>query len=238
MALFPVAGSKIYIGNSTIDEKSVDFVVGDFSAVVWTEIKKWTQMGPIGDTAQLITSDIISERRTKKMKGTRNAGSMQNVFNIDPLDAGQIALIAAEKTDQNYPFRVDIGNQAAVRAFVATMTIASPGVHTKVAHGLVIGDAIVYSTTGALPTGLVAGTTYYVLTTPTADTFTLAATPGGAAIANTGTQSGVHTLTTQPIAGQRLFIALVMQNQETGGGANTVQGVNATLEINSNVVRV
>jgi hypothetical protein len=53
---------------------------------------------------------------------------------------------------------------------------------------------VVLSTTGALPTGFVAGTTYYVVNT-SGFTFQLAATSGGTAIVPTGTQSGVHTAT-------------------------------------------
>ena len=37
---------------------------------------------------------------------------------------------------------------------------------------------------------------------------------------------------------KRYFIALAMTAQDQGGGANTIREVNATLEINSNVVRV
>ncbi len=36
----------------------------------------------------------------------------------------------------------------------------------------------------------------------------------------------------------RLFMGLVMTAQEAGGAANTVQSLNATIEINTNVVRV
>jgi len=53
---------------------------------------------------------------------------------------------------------------------------------------------VVLSTTGALPTGFVAGTTYYVVNT-SGYTFQLAATSGGTAIVPTGTQSGIHTAT-------------------------------------------
>ena len=41
-----------------------------------------------------------------KQKGARNAGSMQNVFAINSSDPGQIALIAAEQTRNNYPFKI------------------------------------------------------------------------------------------------------------------------------------
>lgn len=75
-----------------------------------------------------------------------------------------------------------------------TITIGSPAVVTWAGHGLVAGDPIRPSTTGALPTGLTAGTIYYVLN-PTTDNFLVSATPGGAAIATSGTQSGVHTMT-------------------------------------------
>jgi hypothetical protein len=37
---------------------------------------------------------------------------------------------------------------------------------------------------------------------------------------------------------ERLFYGLVMQSQEAGGGANTVQTLNGTVEINSNIVTV
>lgn len=73
-----------------------------------------------------------------------------------------------------------------------TITIASPGVITWTAHGLGAGTPVAFSTTGALPTGFVAATTYYVVN-PTTNTFQLAATVGGSAINTSGSQSGVHT---------------------------------------------
>ena len=73
-----------------------------------------------------------------------------------------------------------------------TMTIATPCVVTQVAHGFVDGSIIVLETTGALPTGLVVDVNYYIVNA-TADTYELSATSGGASIATTGTQSGVHT---------------------------------------------
>lgn len=75
-----------------------------------------------------------------------------------------------------------------------TVTSASPGVFTAVAHGLTSAQRVWLSTTGALYTGLTAITqTYYVLPL-TADTFNLSLTSGGAAINTSGSQSGVHTI--------------------------------------------
>lgn len=79
-------------------------------------------------------------------------------------------------------------------AFRGTVTIASPGVWNAIAHPLIAGDGAVISTTGALPTGFVPGVTYYVVN-PTANSFQLSATAGGAAINTSGTQSGSHTIT-------------------------------------------
>jgi len=87
-----------------------------------------------------------------------------------------------------------------------TVTIASPGVFTKVAHGLALNGPVSLETTGALPTGLLADTQYYVKTMPTADTFTLSATPGGSVINTTGSQSGVHTYGTDTIMGEAKYV--------------------------------
>jgi hypothetical protein len=76
-----------------------------------------------------------------------------------------------------------------------TVTIATPGVFTKTGHGYAVNDPIVLSTTDTLPTGLTAGTVYYVLTVPTADTFTVSETVGGAAVNTSVSQSGTHSVT-------------------------------------------
>lgn len=80
------------------------------------------------------------------------------------------------------------------RAATVTMTIAAPGVVTWNNHGLANGHPIIFTTTGVLPTGLTAGTTYYVVS-GAANTFQVAATVGGASITTSGSQSGTHTCT-------------------------------------------
>ena len=85
-----------------------------------------------------------------------------------------------------------LGNAAA--SATVTMTIAAPCVVTWTGHTLPLNATVKFTTTGALPGGLLPGTTYYV-TAPATNTFSLAATPNGAAITTTGTQSGTHTAT-------------------------------------------
>ena len=83
----------------------------------------------------------------------------------------------------------------------ATVTIANPAVITVTAHGYSAGDAVVLTTTGALPTGITSGTTYYAGTIAT-NTFNLYDTSahaiaGGSTgcVTTTGSQSGIHTCT-------------------------------------------
>lgn len=155
--LYPVAGCKIYIGPAT-DLPAGDAQVSDFSATVWTEIKGWETMGAMGDTSALITTSLIGENRDIKMKGTRNAGQMQCNFAVIAADAGQIALIAAEGTKNNYPFKIELNDKPVA---------------------------------GAAPTN-----------------------------------------------GLRYFMGLVMGTPEQGGSANTARMLQATIEINTNIVRV
>ena len=85
--------------------------------------------------------------------------------------------------------------QIGVAPLPFTVTIASPGVVTAALRN---GTAVYLNTTGALPTGLVVGTIYYVVGS-TGTTCNLALTYGGAAIITTGTQSGIQTISPRGI---------------------------------------
>lgn len=75
-----------------------------------------------------------------------------------------------------------------------TVTIASPAVFTLSSHWFLKDDAVYFTTTWALPTGLTANTIYYVVSSGLAtNTFQVSATRGGAAINTSGTQSWTHT---------------------------------------------
>lgn len=81
-----------------------------------------------------------------------------------------------------------------------TITIATPGVITDTAHGLTGACPVVYTTSGALPTGITSGTTYWVIpSTITTDTYQIATSVAnalaGTAVATSGSQSGTQTRT-------------------------------------------
>lgn len=77
-----------------------------------------------------------------------------------------------------------------------TVTIASPAVFTCTTNNFAVNDVVYFTTTGALPTGLSAGTRYYVISTGLGgNDFRVSATLGGTAVNTSGSQSGTHYVT-------------------------------------------
>ena len=73
-----------------------------------------------------------------------------------------------------------------------TISIAAPGVITMPADfNLPDGTLVQFESTGALPTGLAVGTTYFVVNS-SANTFEVSATLNGSPITTSGTQSGLQ----------------------------------------------
>lgn len=234
--LVAVAGGRHFIGPVKTFGLT-PWTEADFAGLSWTEVDGWETRGDLGDSAEEINTPLINRGRNVKQKGTFDAGSMENAFAWLVTDPGQLAVIAAAAVRSEYAFRNYYGDTPAVRSSTFTVTIAAPGVFTWNAHGMANGTAVVLSTTGALPTGLVAGTTYYVVAAAT-NTFQLAATKGGAPITTSGSQSGVHTVTTQPTPTTEYFTAKVMAAPVGGGDANKIMMLNETLAVCSNVVIV
>jgi hypothetical protein len=77
---------------------------------------------------------------------------------------------------------------------LTSISNGSPAVFTLNSHGLSDGDRLTLTTSGALPTGLSTGTTYYVINSAT-NTFNVSLTSGGAAVNTTGAGSGTHSMT-------------------------------------------
>lgn len=137
--------------------------------------------------------------------------------------------IRVEIPPLSVPMVIDFSDNS----FDATITIAAPGVFTKVTHGIYNGAVVYLTTTGALPTGLSAGVRYYVVNR-TDDTFELSLTSGGAAIDTTGSQSGTHTVVIQgwgiqfdDDSGAPPYItdvAILDDGSSAGGGANDPLG--------------
>jgi hypothetical protein len=92
---------------------------------------------------------------------------------------------------------LSISSTQAAASSTVTISIASPAVVSNWSGPqLEAGDQITFSTTGALPTGVTAGTPYYVLPTGlTSTSFQFSTTAGGAAVNTSGSQSGTQRVT-------------------------------------------
>lgn len=113
MAIHKTAGARLYIGpvanpdtiEAMTDEDALSYFDG-ISGGDWTEVEEIESFGDLGDNSEVATFASVKDRRVRKVKTTRDAGTMAIVCGRDALDAGQIALIAAEKTDNNYAFKI------------------------------------------------------------------------------------------------------------------------------------
>lgn len=236
MDVYNVAGSRIYIGGK-ISRKG-NMVPSDFASQTWQEIGGWQTAGAIGDTREITSTPLINEGRVVKTVGVADAGDSEHTFVIDDADLGQIALLAASRSCDNYAFRIEFAKGCEVTGTV-TIPVASPALVNWANHGLSAGAIVRFSSTGTLPTGITAGTSYYVIATGlTTNEFQVSATPGGTGINVTAAGSGTITATALPAGRTRLFAGLVTSYSEQGGDANAAQMLTSTIAVNSNVVRM
>lgn len=108
MAIASTTGAKIYIGpvNSVADDATA------YALLSYTEIKPVESIGEFGDQASTIEFTALGDARVRKRKGVRNAGDLAVVVANDPLDAGQLALVAAEKTEFTYAVKIVLADGA------------------------------------------------------------------------------------------------------------------------------
>lgn len=231
------ADTKLFIGRKAPDKLTV--TAADFAGTTWLEVSGLATPGSLGDTQNIVEQEVVSEGRTLKAKGSKNAGSMENQFVPMPLDPGQIALMAAIEDDCNaYEFKVEYGASCSPESTVTISNGADADV-TWNAHGFLPNQPVVFSTTGALPTGLTAGTVYYVIATGiTENTFKVSATKGGTAIATSSAGTGTQTADAPPVGKTRMFYALAHNANNPGGGSSAAFLLNSTLAVTSNIISI
>lgn len=235
--LYPVAGSKLYIGSRVTAKGTV--TAADFDGQSWTEIGGWVNAGSIGDTQEVGEQSLINERRVRKFKTVLNGGTMENQFVPMALDPGQIKFKQAIDDCQPYAFKIEWGADC-IPESVVTISVGSPGVVSWTGHGLVAGQPVVFTNEGgALPDGLTAGTVYYVIAAGlTADTFSVAATPDGPGIETTDAGTGVNTASAPPAGMTDLFYGLALPGARQGGDATAVHLRAWSISVDSNIVEV
>jgi hypothetical protein len=120
-----------------------------------------------------------------------------NIGNPWPIvQAGQ-SVSAVVDFSKNPPTGADIQIQLRINTASDSQTVTADAGTDKIsapAHGRVTGDKVVFTSSGSVPAGLTAGTTYYLRDTET-NYYKLAATRGGTAINITSAGSGTITAT-------------------------------------------
>ncbi|MEO3387321.1 hypothetical protein [Mesorhizobium sp. CAU 1741] len=101
----PVARSRVSLGSATTTWDEVTASGDDY-----VQIGRIRSIGGFGDTFQEITVDEVNDGRTRKAKGTANAGNMEIVCSRDATDEGQIAMIAAAESQAAFNFMVELPN--------------------------------------------------------------------------------------------------------------------------------
>jgi hypothetical protein len=99
----PVARSKVSVGGVTAAYTEVAL-----AADTYTLIGGVRTIGEFGDTYQTISVDEVNDGRTRKAKGTANAGTMQLTCSRLVDDAGQIAMIAAAESLDAFNIKVEV----------------------------------------------------------------------------------------------------------------------------------
>lgn len=132
--IFATNGARLYIGGDIADP-GVDLTEATFNTITWTEIGEVENLGTVGDVSAEIPIDIIGRSRTVRLKGTRNAGTLEVVCGIDYSDPGQIALLAAEQEIHDFAFRIVLndapaGGTPSERLFIAKVGSAAEAFDT------------------------------------------------------------------------------------------------------------
>lgn len=106
MTIASAAGAKAFIGTTVLATTE-----SAFAADAYVEIGQVEDLGELGDESEAITFASLGDARVRKLKGARDAGTLVLVVGRDPLDPGQIALKAAEKTSFEHNIKI-VANDA------------------------------------------------------------------------------------------------------------------------------
>lgn len=146
-------------------------------------------MGSSSDAIALLTGSDVAGSKLEVIANCNSGNIARGV--VDLTNVRDVSVEVISDRYRNASLVKLTGSTATV-----TISNASPGILTfPSAHNLKPGATVVLSTTGALPTGLSAATTYYVAHSPapTSTTLALATTWGGTAINTSSAGSGTHT---------------------------------------------
>ena len=121
--IFSITGAKLYIGG-VITDPDKEFEPSDFNGQDWLRISETENLGSVGDMSREIEWKDTGRSRTIRVKGSRTGTVMELICGLSVECPGQLALIQAETTNNNYAFRLVFndapeGGTPSERLFVA-----------------------------------------------------------------------------------------------------------------------
>lgn len=109
------SGWTLYIGTTAIPANIASLSDTDaraeFVADSYIEVGEVEDLGEFGDESESVAFTSLSDSRTRKLKGPRDAGTTSVVVGDDMTDSGQAAMDAAEAGTLDYNFKI-VGNDA------------------------------------------------------------------------------------------------------------------------------
>lgn len=109
MTVNTASGSKLFIGGTGPATTLVAF-----AALTWVEVGEIEDLGEFGDEAEQVKFISLSDGRVRKLKGPKDAGAMTVVCGDDPLNVGQIAMVAAEASPLAYNWKVVLNDAVTI----------------------------------------------------------------------------------------------------------------------------
>ena len=111
MPVNTAAGTRLSIGPRlsaklpALDSAAITLLAG----LTYIEVGELENIGDYGDEVGDVTFSALADSRTRHLKGLADAGSVELGIGFDAGDAGQLALVAAQKdrSQFDYPVKVE-----------------------------------------------------------------------------------------------------------------------------------
>ncbi|NLS04606.1 hypothetical protein HGP14_14705 [Rhizobium sp. P32RR-XVIII] len=111
MPITTAAGTKVSIGTTSPMTDATTY-----EADTWVAIANIQDVGEAGSEAEIVIGKYVDQTYARKLKGSRDNGTMELVVARDSSDAGYAALVAAEQSSAAYNFQVELNDKPATGA--------------------------------------------------------------------------------------------------------------------------
>ena len=118
------SGSKVYISSAL----PATYNKAGYTALTWVLISDVTNVGEYGREYDLIEHTPIDTRLKQQIKGNYSCGSLSLTIGSVPADAGQVIMLAASTSDNNYSFKIE-RTDLDIDAFTAKVTSYKPTIN-------------------------------------------------------------------------------------------------------------